>query len=306
MRAKFVKSGWKLPGVGRRGAWGGARLTRAWEGAPSSPTCDAGSAAAAASQRRAGGNRLQPADPLQSDCSRGPALAAGTKVPRTPPDPLLGAAGAARSRPQPQDSRVWGGGGKVRRGGRERGREAGEETSERGEGRNRGASACSDPVLLRAAAADVPGSQRSRETRKRWQKRRGLHGESQCIPTGRLRLGRLSSTSQPNIARGPPCPLSAPWGRKGHRAEREARTVFIGRCTHCRGYAKDQRETTFSQSFSLPEVPIPLYCSLGSQPLLSRPGPPSWSTGWLQPSPGLDPTWASNLLDFALPRPCLK
>lgn len=194
----------------------------------------------------------------------------------------------------------------MQRGGRERGREAGEETSERGEGRNRGASACSDPVLLRAAAADVPGSQRSRETRKRWQKRRGLHGESQCIPTRRLRLGRPSSTSQPGIARGPPCPLPAPWGRKGHRAQRESRTVFIGRCTHCRGYAKDQRETTFSQSFSLPEVPIPLYCSLGARPLLSRPGPPSWSTGWLQPSPGLDPTWASNLLDFALPRPFLK
>lgn len=210
--------------------------------------------------------------------------------------------GGSRSPPQPQDSRVWGGTGKVRRGGRERGREAGEETSERGEGRNRGASACSDPVLLRAAAADVPGSQRSGETRKRWQRRRGLHGESQCVPTWRFRLGRPSSTSQPGIATGPPCPLSAPWGRKGHRAEREARTVFIGRCTHCRGYAKDQRETTFS----LPEVPIPLYCSLGAQPLLSRLGPPSWSTGWLQPSPDLDPTWASKLLDFALPRPCLK
>lgn len=86
-------------------AWGGAagRVGRGPAdggvgGAPSSPTCDAGSAAAAASQRRAGGNRLQPADPLQSDCSRGSALAAGMKVPRTPPDPLLGAAGAARSR----------------------------------------------------------------------------------------------------------------------------------------------------------------------------------------------------------------
>lgn len=174
---------------------------------------------------------------------------------------------------------MWGGGSKVRRGGRERGREAGEEageeTSERGEGRNRGASACSDLVLLRAAAAGIPGSQRSRETRKRWQKRRGLHGESQCTPTGRLRLGRPNPTSQPGIARGPPCPLSAPWGRNGHRAEREARTVFIGRCTHCRGYAKNQRETTFSQSFALPEVLTRLYCSLGAQRLLSRSGPPS-------------------------------
>lgn len=74
--------------------WGGA----ARGGGPSSTTCAAGSAAAAASPRRAGGTRGQPADPLQPDCSRGPSLAAGTKVPRAPPGPLMAAAGAARSR----------------------------------------------------------------------------------------------------------------------------------------------------------------------------------------------------------------
>lgn len=183
MRAKFVKSGWKLPGVGRRGAWGGARLTGAWEwgvslltylcrGVSSSGSITAQSRRQSASASGSLAARLQSGSRTRSRHESSPRAARLTT-------------GGSRSRPQPQDSRVWGGGGKVQRGGRERGREAGEETSERGEGRNRGASACSDPVLLRAAAADVPGSQRSRETRKRWQKRSGLHGESQCIPTGR-------------------------------------------------------------------------------------------------------------------------
>lgn len=261
--------------------------------------CAAGSAAAAASPRRAGGNRIQPADLLQPDCGRGPALAAGTKVPRAPPDPLLGAAGAPSSR------RTAGCGVEQARCGGEAGSVEGKRERKRASAGRAGTGARQPAVTRCFSAQPPPMFQARRGAEKPGSGGRGAAactGRASASPTWRFRLGRPSSTSQPGIATGPPCPLSAPWGRKGHRAEREARTVFIGRCTHCRGYAKDQRETTFS----LPEVPIPLYCSLGAQPLLSRLGPPSWSTGWLQPSPDLDPTWASKLLDFALPRPCLK
>lgn len=117
-------------GVGARGRGagpgrtylGGRRRLRAGRRAAA-----AGAARARAAARgRAGGGRLQPADPWQPGRSRGPALAAGAKVPRAPPSPHLGAAGAARS------CSTAGRGAEETR----RGAEGGEREGRRGEGRS--------------------------------------------------------------------------------------------------------------------------------------------------------------------------
>lgn len=120
----------------------------------------AAAAGAATARGSAGGRRLPPADPWQPDHSRGPALAAGAKVPRAPPSPHLGQLeppaaaapqGAGRRR-RGAEGRAEERGGEAGRGKeRERGRRAG--GGERGGGRGRRAP---QPAVTRRFLARQP------------------------------------------------------------------------------------------------------------------------------------------------------
>lgn len=88
----------------------------------------------------------------------------------------------------------------------------------------------------------------------------------------------------------------------------ETRTAFIGRCTPCRGYPKDQL-FPFQREARFPQSPASV-CLKSLSPSIaawehSLLHPDLTLLGRLQPSPDLDPTWVSNLLDFVLPKPCL-
>lgn len=146
-----------------REAWGlgrtylGGRRQRRRAGRPRA----AAAAGAATARGRAGGRRLPPADPWQPDHSRGPALAAGAKVPRAPPSPHLGQLeppaaaapqGAGRRR-RGAEGRAGERGGKAGRGKeRERGRREGGEGA-RGGGRGRRAP---QPAVTRRFLARRP------------------------------------------------------------------------------------------------------------------------------------------------------
>lgn len=92
---------------GRDGGAGRSRLG-AWDQA--APTWAA--PVPAARQHAAGGDRLESADTGRPDHSQGPTLAIGRKVTHVPLNP-----GGSWSLPEPQESRAWGGGVQVPKGG---------------------------------------------------------------------------------------------------------------------------------------------------------------------------------------------